>query len=137
MLKYLLVLLLATFAGVSFAATNPPNVVVMLVDDLGATDLGCTGSTFYETPHLDQLAKDGMRFVQSYSACTVCSPTRASLLTGKSPAQLHLTDWIPGHENKPGSASRIGRSDSSQRKSPWPSDSRKPATRRAWSANGT
>ena len=101
MLKYLLALLLAVVGeAASFAAANPPNVIVMLVDDLGATDLGCTGSSFYETPHIDQLAKDGMRFVQSYSACTVCSPTRASLLTGKSPAQLHLTDWIPGHVNK-------------------------------------
>ncbi len=81
-------------------AARPPNVIVMLVDDLGWTDLGCQGSTFYETPNLDRLAREGMRFTQAYSACTVCSPTRASLLTGKYPARLHLTDWIAGH-NQP------------------------------------
>lgn len=75
----------------------PPNIIVMLIDDMGWTDLGCYGSKYYETPHIDQLAKDGMRFTQAYSACTVCSPTRAALLTGKTPARLHITDWIAGH----------------------------------------
>ena len=75
----------------------PPNFVFILVDDLGATDLGCMGSTFYETPHIDKLAAAGMRFTQAYSACTVCSPTRAAVLTGKYPARLHITDWIAGH----------------------------------------
>lgn len=79
------------------AQERPPNVVLMLIDDLGATDLGCYGSRYYETPNIDQLAKDGMRFTQAYSACTVCSPTRAALLTGKAPARLHITDYIPGH----------------------------------------
>jgi arylsulfatase A-like enzyme len=73
-----------------------PNVIVILADDLGWTDLACYGSDLHETPHLDRLAKNGMRFTQSYSACTVCSPTRAALLTGKYPARLHITDWIPG-----------------------------------------
>ncbi len=72
------------------------NVIVILADDLGWTDLGCFGSDFYETPHLDRLASTGMKFTQNYSACTVCSPTRSALLTGKYPARLHLTDWIPG-----------------------------------------
>lgn len=81
---------------VSGSAAQPTNVVVILADDLGWTDLGCYGSDFYETPHIDRLARDGMRFTQSYSACTVCSPTRAALLTGKYPARLHITDWIPG-----------------------------------------
>src|SRR5262245_36043640 len=76
-------------------ASVPPNFVVILVDDLGWTDLGCMGSKFYETPHLDRLASQSMRFTQAYSACTVCSPTRAALLTGLYPARLHLTDWIP------------------------------------------
>lgn len=76
---------------------DPPNVVVILVDDLGWTDLGCFGSPFYETPHIDRLAAQGMRFTHAYSACTVCSPTRASLMTGKYPARLHVTDWIAGH----------------------------------------
>ena len=73
-----------------------PNVILILADDLGWTDLGCYGSDLYETPHLDRLARDGMQFTQTYSACTVCSPTRAALLTGKYPARLHVTDWIPG-----------------------------------------
>ncbi len=73
-----------------------PNVVVILADDLGWTDLACFGSDFYETPHIDQLARSGMKFTQNYSACTVCSPTRSALMTGKYPARLHITDWIPG-----------------------------------------
>lgn len=76
--------------------TARPNVVLILADDLGWTDLGCFGSDLYETPALDQLARDGMKFTQNYSACTVCSPTRAALMTGKYPARLHITDWIPG-----------------------------------------
>jgi arylsulfatase A len=74
-----------------------PNVIVILVDDMGWLDLACQGSTFYETPHIDRLAAAGMRFTQGYSACTVCSPTRAAILTGQYPARLHITDWIPGH----------------------------------------
>ena len=79
------------------AQTLPLNVVFILVDDLGWTDLGCQGSKFYETPNIDYLAREGMRFTQAYAACTVCSPTRAALMTGKYPARLHLTDWIAGH----------------------------------------
>lgn len=83
---------------VAGAGTNlPPNIIVVLVDDLGWADLGCYGNRFHETPHLDALAGQGVRFTSAYSACTVCSPTRASLLTGKYPARLHLTDWIAGH----------------------------------------
>ena len=89
--------LLLCFTALLTAAT-PPNVIVILVDDMGQTDLSCYGSRFYETPHIDQLAKDGVRFANGYSACTVCSPTRAALLTGKYPARLHLTDWIAGHD---------------------------------------
>src|SRR5688572_24274081 len=82
----------------SIAADSPPklNLIVVLADDLGWTDLSCYGSDLYQSPHLDQLARDGMRFTANYSACTVCSPTRAALLTGKYPARLHITDWIPG-----------------------------------------
>src|SRR5215469_6548325 len=72
------------------------NVLLILVDDLGATDLACYGSRFYETPNIYRLATQGMRFTQAYSACTVCSPSRAALLTGKYPARLHLPDYIPG-----------------------------------------
>lgn len=71
-----------------------PNVVVMVADDLGWTDLGCYGSTFYDTPHLDGLAARGLRFTQAYATCPVCSPTRASIVTGKFPARLATTDWF-------------------------------------------
>jgi len=83
-------------AGAVAADSEPPNVILIVADDLGWTDLGCYGSDLYESPHIDSLARDGMRFTANYSACTVCSPTRAALLTGKYPARLHITDWIPG-----------------------------------------
>ena len=87
---------LLTPSLVAAAPQTRTNVVLILADDLGWTDLGCYGSDSYETPHLDRLARDGMKFTQAYSACTVCSPTRAAILTGKYPARLHVTDWIPG-----------------------------------------
>lgn len=73
-----------------------PNVIFILADDLGWTDLACYGSHFYETPCLDQLAKEGISFSNAYASCPVSSPTRASFQTGKYPARLHLTDYIPG-----------------------------------------
>ncbi len=76
-----------------------PNIVFFLVDDLGWTDVGCYGSRFHETPNVDRLAREGVRFTQAYAACHVCSPTRASILTGKYPARLHLTDWLPGRRD--------------------------------------
>lgn len=79
--------------------TSRPNFVVLLVDDLGWGDFGCYGAKFYETPHIDRLASGGMKFTNAYAACTVCSPSRAALLTGCYPARLHLTDWITGHVN--------------------------------------
>ena len=72
------------------------NFVFILVDDLGWRDVGCFGSTFYETPNIDRLARQGMRFTDAYAACPVCSPTRASIMTGKYPARLHLTDYLVG-----------------------------------------
>lgn len=77
-------------------AQAKPNIVFFLVDDLGWRDVGCYGSSFYDTPNIDALAQDGVRFTDAYAACHVCSPTRASILTGKYPARLHLTDWLPG-----------------------------------------
>src|SRR2546423_616537 len=76
------------------------NVVLILADDLGWADLGCYGSRFHRTPHLDRLANAGLRFTQAYAACPVCSPTRAALMTGKAPARLHLTDWLPGRPDR-------------------------------------
>ena len=78
----------------SVASDRPPNVIIVLVDDLGARDLGCFGSVFYETPHIDRLAAGGMRFTSAYAAAAVCSPTRASIMTGRYPARLGITDWI-------------------------------------------
>lgn len=78
-----------------------PNVVLIVADDLGGMDLGCYGSKFHRTPHLDQLAAEGVRFTQAYAACPVCSPTRAAIMTGKYPARLHLTDWLPGRGDRP------------------------------------
>lgn len=70
------------------------NFIIINVDDLGWTDLSCYGSRYYETPHIDRLASQGMRFTDAYAACAVCSPTRAAILTGRYPARLGLTDWI-------------------------------------------
>ncbi|MEM7560040.1 MAG: sulfatase-like hydrolase/transferase, partial [Planctomycetota bacterium] len=72
-----------------------PNVVLILVDDLGWRDLGCMGSEYYQTPNIDALADRGVRYTNGYAACNVCSPTRAAILTGKYPARLLLTQWLP------------------------------------------
>jgi len=77
----------------------PTNVVLIVIDDLGWTDTGVYGSTFYETPNIDALAAGGARFTQFYAASPVCSPTRASLMTGRHPARLDLTNWIGGEQN--------------------------------------
>jgi len=77
------------------------NVVFFFVDDLGWTDVGCYGSSFYETPNIDKLADEGVRFTDAYAACHVCSPTRASVLTGKYPASINLTDWLTGRRDFP------------------------------------
>ena len=78
-------------------AADRPNVVFFLVDDLGVMDIGAYNpETFYETPHVDRLAAEGMRFTQGYAACPVCSPTRYSILTGKYPTRASLTDWLVG-----------------------------------------
>src|SRR5437588_5854158 len=84
-------------------AAAPPrvNAVVILADDLGWADLGCYGSRFHRTPNLDKLAASGLRFTDGYAACPVCSPTRAALMTGKVPARLGLTDWLPGRPDRP------------------------------------
>ena len=71
-----------------------PNIVLIFMDDMGWRDLSCTGSTFYETPIIDALCREGMRFDRGYAACPVCSPSRASLMTGRHPARVGVTDWI-------------------------------------------
>jgi arylsulfatase A-like enzyme len=83
------------------SAKQRPNVVVFLADDLGWSDLGCYGSEFYETPRIDRLAAQGMRFTDAYASCPVCSPSRAALMTGRNPARIGLTAHIgaPGPNN--------------------------------------
>lgn len=73
---------------------DQPNVVLILVDDMGWMDLSCQGSDYFRTPHIDELATQGMRFTDAYAACAVCSPTRAAVMTGRWPARLGVTDWI-------------------------------------------
>ena len=80
--------------------TKKPNVIFILVDDLGWNDLGYTGSDFYESPNIDSLSKDSFEFLTAYAASPVCSPTRASIMTGKHPARVNITDWIPGVDPK-------------------------------------
>ncbi|MFM8617458.1 MAG: sulfatase-like hydrolase/transferase, partial [Opitutaceae bacterium] len=91
----LLALAAATTSPLSAAApASRMNIVFFLADDLGQRDLGAYGSTFYETPHLDRLAKEGARFTDAYAACPVCSPTRASIITGQWPQRTGITDYI-------------------------------------------
>jgi len=79
---------------------SKPNIVMIFVDDLGWHQLGCYGSDFYETPNIDKLCAQSMKFTDAYAACPVCSPTRASVMTGKYPAKLHLTNHLKGSDPK-------------------------------------
>jgi arylsulfatase A-like enzyme len=94
MRKVTLVLLLIVIF--SSCEKKKQNFLFILVDDLGWTDLGYTGSTFYETPNIDLLSRESFQFTNAYSSGSVCSPSRASIMTGKHPARLQITDWIPG-----------------------------------------
>ncbi len=110
-MKILLTLILSSFCiGHSMlAAERTPNVLFILIDDLGWKDLGCYGSTYYRTPNIDRLAEQGVRFTDAYAACAVCSPTRAALLTGKYPARLMMTEWLPSGRWDPQAKLRSGR----------------------------
>lgn len=92
-----LLIILIALLTVACSAPAPPNIVFILVDDLGWADVQCNNpESFYETPNINQMANIGVRFTNAYAAGPVCSPTRASIMTGKYPARLHITDWIPG-----------------------------------------
>ncbi|WP_261360421.1 sulfatase-like hydrolase/transferase [Gemmata massiliana] len=93
--------LLCLYSSSPLRAADKPNVVLIVIDDLGPRDLGCYGSTFYKTPNIDRAAKEGVRFTDAYAACPVCSPTRASILTGRYPQRAGITDWIPGRKDAP------------------------------------
>ena len=80
------------------APEKKPNVIFILLDDYGYSDLGCYGSKFYETPNIDRFALQGVRFTDAYAACPVSSPTRAAIMTGRYPVNTGITDWIPGRQ---------------------------------------
>jgi arylsulfatase A len=94
----------ASFAAAWASATETPsrpNVIFILADDLGINDLGCYGRREHSTPHLDRLAAQALRFTCAYCAQPICSPSRAAILTGKAPARLHLTTYLPGRSDAP------------------------------------
>ncbi len=103
MKRILFALLLAPLVALQAADTTKPrpNIILFLIDDLGWKDLGCQGSTFYQTPNIDRLAREGVRFTEAYAACAVCSPTRAAILTGKYPARLRFTHIMGGEQPSP------------------------------------
>ncbi|MBN2330104.1 MAG: sulfatase [Candidatus Omnitrophica bacterium] len=88
---------MAARSGEAAGRNGKPNFVFILIDDMGWPDPACYGHSFHETPHIDKLAGQGMKFTDAYAACPVCSPTRASIMSGQYPARLGLTDFIPGH----------------------------------------
>ncbi|MBH55488.1 MAG: sulfatase [Opitutaceae bacterium] len=95
MFRFLLLNFSFVFLSISWVDAKPLNVVFYLIDDMGWKDIGANGSDYYQTPNIDKLAADGMRFTNGYAVCSVCSPTRASVMTGKYPARLMLTQWLP------------------------------------------
>jgi len=90
-------------AGIGYSQDSKPNIVFILTDDLGWKDLACYGNKHIETPNIDRLAERGILFTQAYAACPVSSPTRASIMTGKYPARLQLTNFIAGNRTDPAS----------------------------------
>lgn len=94
--------LAASSGAAAFAAPGGKlNFILILMDDLGWADLSCYGSRFYQTPNLDRLAAQGVRFTNGYAACPVCSPTRAAVMTGKYPARVGVTNYLPGKHQLP------------------------------------
>ena len=100
------ILILCLLATTSIGRTEekPLNFILVLVDDMGWMDLSCQGSDFYQTPHIDRLASEGIRFINGYAACAVCSPTRAAVQTGRHPHRLGITDWIRSRFQRGGKA---------------------------------
>lgn len=100
-MKTLFFILLVALGPIALSAPEKPNIVVILADDLGINDLSCYGRKDHPTPAIDQLARQGIRFTSAYCAQPICSPSRAALLTGKCPARLHLTNYLPGRPDAP------------------------------------
>lgn len=105
----LIVLVCVLSCLITNTAEARKNVVLFLIDDLGWSDLGCQGSDYYKTPHIDKLASEGVRFTDAYAACAVCTPTRAAIMTGKYPARTLMTEWLPSGRWDPESKLREGR----------------------------
>ena len=102
MRRFVGVMILLTVATAARAAdADRPNIVLIVADDLGINDLACYGRAEHRTPHLDRLAAQGMRFIACYTAQPICSPSRAAIMTGKSPARRHLTNYLPGRPDAP------------------------------------
>ena len=99
-LRFLSVFICVYCGCLNSQAAKQINFVFFLVDDMGWADIGANGSTFHETPNIDRLAKSGIRFTNGYAAGSVCSPTRASILTGRHPVRVDITDWIPGQSGQ-------------------------------------
>ena len=95
-MQFLPLTLLLICISQQVALASTPNVLFILVDDWGWRDAGVQGSDFYETPNIDQFARNSLRFTQAYAASPVCSPTRAAIMTGKHPARLDMTIWHEG-----------------------------------------
>ncbi|MEO1996032.1 MAG: sulfatase, partial [Planctomycetaceae bacterium] len=89
--------LILVLAGSQLRAADRPNIILIFIDDLGWKDVGCYGNDFIETPHIDQLAAEGMRFTDFYAAGAVCSPTRCAVQSGQNQARIGITAHIPGH----------------------------------------
>jgi arylsulfatase A len=101
LIALLLLMVTLTTSHAAESKTAPPNIILILADDLGWADLSCYGSDLHETPNIDRLATQGLRFTDAYSASPVCSPTRASILTGQSPARLHMTTYFEATQDPP------------------------------------
>ena len=99
--RALLSVVLSLFLTAALRAAEKPNIILIFADDLGVNDLSCYGRKDLQTPHLDKLATQGMRFTTAYCAQPICSPSRAALMTGKAPARLHLTNFLPGRADAP------------------------------------
>ena len=94
MVRKIFLVLIGLTLGLISSQAKKPNVLFILVDDMGWKDLSNEGSTFYESPHVDPIAEEGMKFTRGYATCQVCSPSRASILTGKYPPNHGITTWI-------------------------------------------
>ncbi len=100
-MRIILNVLVCFLLNISSSAQNKkPNIIFIMADDLGSGELGCYGNTFNETPNLDKLSTQGLKFNQAYAAAPICSPTRASLMTGQYPARVRITDFLPAKTDR-------------------------------------